>query len=89
MKDNRTYREKIQERIIEFSKVGNKDAVAYYQECLASTSACASWETFKNSWAGKQWLAKRYPQPDTRPLFGVLFDYQNDTRPTFKMVKLP
>lgn len=36
----------------------NRLAVLYYSERLGGV-ACASWETFKRSWAGKQWVAQK------------------------------
>ena len=32
-------------------------ACIYYTECLSSV-ACASWDVFKNSWAGQLWIKK-------------------------------
>lgn len=34
------------------------DEMAYYMEALNGV-ACVSWEQFKGSWAGQEWLKKR------------------------------
>ena len=47
-------------RAIKFARLKRHDALAvlYYQS-KGGTSACASWETFKGSWAGQQWIAQQ------------------------------
>ena len=41
------------------AKAKDVDGVAYYDSLPADAVACVSWQTFKGSWAGKQWLAQR------------------------------
>lgn len=35
-----------------------KLAINYYNEKRQNTSALASWESFKGSWAGQEWIKK-------------------------------
>ena len=38
-------------------KKEDRAEIAYYQETLKG-SACVSWERFKTSWAGENWMIK-------------------------------
>jgi len=38
-------------------KTGDKLARLYY-ETRTNCCACASWDTFKNSWAGQEWIKR-------------------------------
>lgn len=56
MKNTLSYDEQIISQIRKYRKLGNGAAVLYYEQRLGTSNACASWETFKGSWAGENWL---------------------------------
>lgn len=61
MKTKRQQRQTLKEQLCEARhkcwKSGDAAGVAYYDEQIHNPrlSACASWETFKGSWAGQEW----------------------------------
>lgn len=55
-----TYEEQLEKKINAAYKRNNQDEADYYSECLANCCACASYETFISSWAGKNWLKRRH-----------------------------
>ena len=63
-KNNLTYNEQLQLQIRKATKQKNFLAVLYYSERLGTTSACASWETFKGSAAGQEWIKKHQAEAD-------------------------
>lgn len=52
-----SYEDKIKREYNKAMKRRDKAAALYYSQQFAN-SACVSWERFKESWAGQEWLKK-------------------------------
>lgn len=59
MRKQRDYHDELRTQIRLARKRQDFAAVIYYAQALATCCACAAWETFKGSWAGQAWLARK------------------------------
>lgn len=53
-----SYQDQLKRKLRAAVRRGDEDAAAYYAENMSGV-ACVSWERFRGSWAGQQWLKKR------------------------------